>query len=419
MSKNIKDILKNGEEAYENFAWENFSKKLDQNLPIKKSLWKTKFVVSVAIFSILVLTTTLFLYDNSSKNSDFTQNEINLNEIEKSKHINKSTLNNFKEKNQVTEKENLIQEKNIKEIENPIIIDNYQSTNLLSPKETDINEFVEFKSENVQSKNENNNKEKIEDDSENSLVFPEVNSTYCIGDVIFLQNKNSKPLILEGDNDKYYTIPSHSTKEIKLTKAGNYYFVFERIKNKKAFSISESKSLNINSTNEITYDNGIPYIEISTKDFNENTEWKTSKGLITHQNSSTKLRCFEKGNYEVSLIYKDNNSCVTVEKTKIEITENYNLLAVNAFVPNDHNPKNRTFMPEALKYRQSAFDLIIFDPKDNHLVFKSNSVDQAWEGIDQSNGKMVDENKLFVWKVILKNPEFKEKSEYSGTIVRL
>ena len=98
MSKNIKDILKSGEEAYDNFAWEKFSKKLDQNLPVKKSLWKTKFVASVAVFSILTIS--LFLYEKSTKNNDLTKNEINLNEIEKFKNIKKSSSINSRKTNQ-------------------------------------------------------------------------------------------------------------------------------------------------------------------------------------------------------------------------------------------------------------------------------------------------------------------------------
>ena len=42
-----------------------------------------------------------------------------------------------------------------------------------------------------------------------------------------------------------------------------------------------------------------------------------------------------------------------------------------------------------------------------------------WDGIDRNTGKLVDENKSFVWKVILENPEINEKPEYIGTVVRL
>ena len=63
--------------------------------------------------------------------------------------------------------------------------------------------------------------------------------------------------------------------------------------------------------------------------------------------------------------------------------------------------------------------MIILDPNDGGLVFETSDANQAWDGIDKRNGQMADANKAYVWKVMLSQPRFGEKSEYMGTIVRM
>ena len=72
-----------------------------------------------------------------------------------------------------------------------------------------------------------------------------------------------------------------------------------------------------------------------------------------------------------------------------------------------------------LPRRDTPFKMIIIDPSDGAILFETSSADMPWDGIDRNTGKMVDENKSFVWKVILENPESNEKPEYIGTVVRL
>ena len=63
--------------------------------------------------------------------------------------------------------------------------------------------------------------------------------------------------------------------------------------------------------------------------------------------------------------------------------------------------------------------MIVIDPADGAILFETSTADQPWDGIDRNTGKMVDENKSYVWKVILDQPESNEKPEYLGTVVRL
>jgi hypothetical protein len=97
----------------------------------------------------------------------------------------------------------------------------------------------------------------------------------------------------------------------------------------------------------------------------------------------------------------------------------YNLLAVNAFNPQSTNSRNSSFMPYALTIRQTPFKLIVLDPDTGGLVFETSDADDAWDGIDRRDGKLVPGNKAYIWKVVLQNPVAGEKSEYRGTIVRM
>jgi hypothetical protein len=101
------------------------------------------------------------------------------------------------------------------------------------------------------------------------------------------------------------------------------------------------------------------------------------------------------------------------------VEEDYNLLAVNAFTPTSWDSRNTHFIPFALTQRNTPFKMIIIDPADGAILFETASAELPWDGTDRNTGKMVEQNKSFVWKVILERPESNEKPEYIGTVVRL
>ncbi|NBR15098.1 MAG: hypothetical protein EBU01_11050, partial [Crocinitomicaceae bacterium] len=108
--------------------------------------------------------------------------------------------------------------------------------------------------------------------------------------------------------------------------------------------------------------------------------------------------------------------CETTETKTFISKDDYNLLAVNALNLNSNDNRNNTFMPFALKQRNTPFKLIIIDPNDGGIVFESSDASFAWEGIDKRDGKKVNPKKAYIWKVTLLSPEKGEKSEYKGTI---
>ena len=103
----------------------------------------------------------------------------------------------------------------------------------------------------------------------------------------------------------------------------------------------------------------------------------------------------------------------------VNIPTDYNLLAVNAFNPQSLDSRNSRFMPYALTIRQTPFKLIVLDPDNGGLIFESTDENNAWDGIDRRDGKLVPGNKAYIWKVVIQHPVAGEKGEYRGTIVRM
>ena len=142
-------------------------------------------------------------------------------------------------------------------------------------------------------------------------------------------------------------------------------------------------------------------------------------GVVALNKEKNSFNLFKKGNYQIAMSNVDINGCVSKSVTNFWVEEDYNLMAVNAFTPSSWDSRNTHFLPYALTKRDSPFKMIIIDPSDGAILFETSSADMPWDGIDRNTGEMVDENKSFVWKVILENPESNEKPEYIGTVVRL
>lgn len=402
----FKNILNDGEEAYDSKAWDSLVSKLDNKT---KSTSKTK-VSNTALFStfaLLSIVAIVFFVSNSSEKSK--------NKVEISKNENKSSVKKQINSNSNIEKNNNpIQINAISNLENDIKIQQFEK---IAEDYSTILKTLSI--ENVIEKN-NEKQEKIEITEEFKL--PKFKQAYCIDDEIEIQNSNSQKIFILNENDEFVAILNENdAKKIKLKFTGNHKLMngSKEIVSENIFTVKAKKQLDFSFENEINYEKGIPYILLNSTTFSQNSNWKSDKGLILNQNENTKLRVFQKGNYFVKLSETDENSCFSEIVKQISIEENYNLMAPNAFIPLDIDSRNNRFMPRALVLRDVVFDLIIIDPKTSKVVFKSNSHENSWDGIDITTGELVPFNKSFIWKATLKNPEIGEKSEYTGTIVRL
>ncbi len=186
-----------------------------------------------------------------------------------------------------------------------------------------------------------------------------------------------------------------------------------------SFNVSATPTLNINSDRTLNYEDGLPKMSIQAESSDGQITWHSTNVLNTNSGKSVELLAFDKGYAIVEVQATGSNGCVAKEKEMIQIPSDYNLLAVNAFNPQSQDSRNNTFMPYALTIRQTPFRLIVLDPDNGGLVYETTDANNAWDGIDHRDGKLVPGNKAYIWKVVIQHPVQGEKGEYRGTIVRM
>ncbi|MDP4636916.1 MAG: hypothetical protein NWR96_07335 [Crocinitomicaceae bacterium] len=211
---------------------------------------------------------------------------------------------------------------------------------------------------------------------------------------------------------------------LKLTDPGNVsvtansgpYGQFEELG---SFEVKPIPSIALSTDRSISYEDGLPKIIVLAESNENQVSWHSNYSLNNTNGKTNEILAFDKGNAIVEVTSVSSNGCVAKSKELIPVLSDYNLLAVNAFNPQSTNSRNSSFMPYALTIRQTPFKLIVLDPDTGGLVFDTSDADDAWDGIDRRDGKLVPGNKAYIWKVVLQNPLAGEKSEYRGTIVRM
>jgi hypothetical protein len=168
----------------------------------------------------------------------------------------------------------------------------------------------------------------------------------------------------------------------------------------------------------INYEDGTPRIHVSAETMASDLNWNVNGTVVNRKNKSFDLLAFKGQTYTITA-EGQLDGCKSSEKIKVTANEDYNLLAVNAFNPQSRDLRNATFMPYALTIRNVRFEMVILDPDNGAVIFKSSDAQNAWDGIDQRTGQLVPEQKAYIWKVVLEETLPGEKSTYSGTIVRI
>jgi cytoskeletal protein RodZ len=168
----------------------------------------------------------------------------------------------------------------------------------------------------------------------------------------------------------------------------------------------------------INYEEGTPRIHINAENTGADITWSANGTLMNQTNRGADLLAFQGQTYTITAVAQ-LDGCQSTEKIKVTANDDYNLLAVNAFNPASRDERNATFMPYALTIREVRFELLIIDPDNGGLVFKTTDAQNPWTGIDQRNGQLVGAQKAFIWKVTLQQVLPNEKTTYSGTIVRI
>ena len=168
----------------------------------------------------------------------------------------------------------------------------------------------------------------------------------------------------------------------------------------------------------INYEDGTPRIRVNLQTYGSDITWSANGTLVNKKSRSVDLMAFKGQTYTITA-EAQLDGCKSTEKIKVTANEDYNLLAVNAFNPESRDERNATFMPYALTIRDVRFELLILDPENGAVVFRTTDAQNAWDGIDQRTGQLVPAQKAYIWKVVLQEALPNEKTTYSGTIVRI
>lgn len=253
-----------------------------------------------------------------------------------------------------------------------------------------------------------------------SYIAPSITGEVCEMTVIPVENKNNRELIIIDPTGKEVICPAKGTINYKANRAGTHtYGIAEGndFISLGSIQVLEKPTAKINFvTSDEKYDeNGLPVKTMYTDDIGTDYVWNVDG--ITLKGKEVKANLFRKEDVTVKLTVTAANGCQATTTGKLPVEENYNLIAVNSFVPTDADPKINTFMPYALKLRNTPFRLIIIDPNDGHILYETTDANSGWDGIDRQTGQLVTYEKAYIWKVILEKHLQNESPEYAGTVI--
>ena len=422
MNKNIDELIKSALEGhempYDNNAWNSFEKKLNIPNARFKSFKFWFFGTSI----IAVITISSLLYFSSKKEEKIDKPvEQKTDVIEKS---NSQSTTSKKNKSEIT---NGIHDEKISsnELEAKEDVKKETKTNLILPE---LNEVLAKEiTKDLKLDEELPNPKKGNSVITKKVTDPDVPnfSNKCLGENLKVINKNDESMTLIFPSGKKVSVAQSATENIKLSEEGKYELLVNS-KQKETynsfFSVYENPRATLLVEDELNYETGLPIIRGEVQTFEESIKWKIDKVVSASSSNKAKTAAFyffKKGQFELEVIVSNEKGCSSIERKTISISEDYNLLAVNAFDPLSSDSRKNTFMPYALSKRNSAFSLIIIDPDNGGIIFESSDASNPWDGIDKRHGKLVSESKTFIWKVTLSSPEKNEKAVYKGTITRI
>lgn len=244
---------------------------------------------------------------------------------------------------------------------------------------------------------------------EPNLMMP---SNVCLGDEIHFNYLR--------DNDFWIIDPAGNKDVFNSTykpQMDGKFTVVSRDKTIGFFTVLPSPKIEFSILDEDKYENGLPITKFSASGNATSFNWNINTKKYT--GTECQVHLFQKGIYPIHLSAQNALGCSAEIAKEITIESDYNLLAATAFDLQSLDKRNNSFIPYALTVRSVDFSMIIIDPKDGAILFETTDASNHWTGIDKRTGQLVETNKPFIWKVVLKNPQPGEKSDYKGVITRL
>ncbi|MDB4075112.1 hypothetical protein N8Z27_00640 [Crocinitomicaceae bacterium] len=254
-----------------------------------------------------------------------------------------------------------------------------------------------------------------------TFILPLVDNV-CQGESIKIANENKYPISIIFPNGSVWSARGRSETKLTTAVAGIYvigYMEDGQLQEEGSFNVNSSPTSDFDFVNldKILLD-GLPTTEVSSISSGINHEWKFDEQ--TTNGSEAAAHFFTKGNHDIELTVTGSNGCKSSITKQVNIKDNYNLLAVNAFDPRSLDARNNRFIPIALVERIGVkFSMIIVDHTDGHIMYETSDASQGWDGIDRATGEQLGYQKTFIWKVSIENPKAGENSVYGSSAIIL
>ncbi len=402
----FKNALDSQSEPYDPAAWESLSNRLDKQLPPSSNPFKKWGLPGAVLLLGISLTSWYVMNASNPEPPQNAQKTVAVEPLKKD--------DNPQEIQTRTTKEHL--KLSLHEDKNASLIDQNEIVTKLTEEQVPEISIPTLRDAVVE-QNTSITFDQINEQTPKELFsFTPIELPDCAGMSTELKNTNGFEVMVKNDL-MTHSIPPNTSIIIELG-AGNIEIIDPTT------GVILQKTL-VNSpkgdlvVDEMIYENGLPVQAIHVKSDANIQSVRYGKQQTDISNKDINLYVFEKGSKSVQITLTDDRGCTSEIQGMIHVSEEYNLLAVNAFEPTSQDSRKNTFMPYALTQRATPFRMIILDPNDGGIVFESTDATLPWDGIDRRFGKMGDSNKAYVWKVTLSEPIAGEKLEYMGTVVRM
>lgn len=415
MSQKLEEVfrsaLKDQEVPFDPKAWESMSARLDEVMPVKPKGGSNSLWIAASVAAAVGLATLGYL----SSGDDTTQQAKSNDQVVTEK---SSTLK--EEKVEVVSSNNIAENDEPKEVQTVAKVEENTITN--TPKkpvaeEPQVGKPEENSMPPVEKKIER--PEKPGNTTVDRYVpienYP-ISGAVCQFDTEVISNPFKLPLTFTAPSGKKQTIEAEGKRKIKFDETG-VYTLNVGDKRPQTLTVNHKPVFDFEAVKQY-YDDGVPTYELSATGEIENPVWRIKETNITYKGQNVEIHLFNKGYTEIELTSDNASGCAATVAKRVNVTEDYNLRPSNALYPNDPNSDARTFLPTALKLRDTPFTMVIIDPRNGDIVFSTNDPNNPWDGRNKSTGEMVDMDVVnYRWSVTLEKPLKGEKSKYSGTVV--
>jgi hypothetical protein len=396
----IKQQLENYELPYDGGAWEQFSKRLDgtPSTPFYRKWW---FAASIG--TVLVSSATYFaLNSNESTNNQVAPKT---EQIVANNESNQSTG--------TTDSEN----------------QNGQSA--VTTSTTNTTEGLE-NTQTYTSSEASDEPERIQFIAPDIIKIPEVlpvepNPQYtrfvkltlpnavCLNESFTIENPNDQVVTVTYPNGRTKLIQPKQSAEIKSSKSGAIQV--ETGRSTESITVNEATAqLYIDVDASLLYENGIPTLKFDVSGTDQSVSWESNVSAATSDKNHLVVHPYTEREVQVTANSTDANGCAVTENKTVTLNEVYNLMAPTGFNPSGGDSRTNQFIPFALTMRDTPFEMVIMDPNNMTVLYKTSDASQGWNGIDSRTGQLVPTGSTWLWKVVMKKPLLGEPSEYKGLI---